>query len=90
MSNIDKHNLQARTELAKIYQRQDKLIEAEEVLIDLFCTSTSITYRLENLIGEDLSAAEYTYMLPKVLKECLSISKNDLNSRTELAKIYQD
>ena len=81
-------DLQARTELAKIYQRQGKLQEAEKVLMDLLAidrrnlqarTELAKIYQRQGKLQE----AE------KVLMDLLAIEKDDLQARTELAKIYQ-
>ena len=81
-------NLHFRTELAKIYQRQGKLEEAERVLMDLLDiekddlqarTELAKIYQRQGKLEE----AE------RVLMDLLDIEKDDLQARTELAKIYQ-
>jgi tetratricopeptide (TPR) repeat protein len=77
-----------RTELARIYQRQGRLAEAEKILEQVLHlqpddvnsrTELAKIYQKHNRLAE----AE------GVLLEVLEIRKDDLNSRTELAKIYQ-
>jgi tetratricopeptide (TPR) repeat protein len=77
-----------RTELAKIYQRQGRFAEAEQILQHVLHlqpddvnsrTELAKIYQKHNRLAE----AE------GVLLEVLEIRKGDLNSRTELAKIYQ-
>ena len=81
-------NLHSRTELAKIYQRQNKLDEAEAVLKEALCidskqlhprTELAKIYQRQNKLDE----AEV------VLKELLKLDNKNLQARTELAKIYQ-
>ena len=79
--------LKCRTELAKIYQYQEKHDQAEKILLEL------LSIDKQNLQARTELAKIYQYQkkydqAEKVLKECLFISPNDLNSRTELAKIY--
>ncbi|MDX6694631.1 MAG: hypothetical protein QOF02_2234, partial [Blastocatellia bacterium] len=85
---IAPENLHCRTELAKIYQRQNKLAEAETVLLKLLelernsiwaHTELAKVYQRQDRLDEAEAA----------LLRVLDIKPNDLNSRTELAKIYQ-
>ncbi|UDM62541.1 tetratricopeptide repeat protein [Pseudoalteromonas piscicida] len=85
---VNTNSLHVRTELSKIYQRQNKLGDAEAILLDLLKldsnnlqarTELAKIYQRQNKLGD----AE------ALLKEILNISPKDLNSRVELAKIYQ-
>jgi len=85
---LDKKNLQARTELAKIYQRQNKLPEAEKILKELLkLDKKNLQARTE--LAKIYQRQDKLPEAEKVLLECIAYSPKDLNSRTELAKIYQ-
>src|SRR5258706_3246059 len=81
-------NLHTRTELAKIYQRQGRFTEAEEMLQQVLHvqpddinsrTELAKIYQRQSRLAEDET----------VLLDVLAIRKDDLYSRIELAKIYQ-
>jgi tetratricopeptide (TPR) repeat protein len=81
-------NLHCRTELAKIYQRQGKLKEAEAVLLELLgLDKANLQARTElaKIYQKQGKLKEAEAVLLKVLE----IKASDINSRTELARIYQ-
>ena len=84
----DKNNLQARTELAKVYQTQKKYDEAEKVLLELLDKDKNNLQARTELAKVYQTQKKYDEA-EKVLLECIKISPKDLNSRTELAKVYQ-
>ncbi|EAT59669.1 tetratricopeptide repeat protein [Chlorobium ferrooxidans] len=86
--NLMPNNLHTRTELAKIYQRQDKLEEAEVVLKKLLdIDKNNLMARTE--LAKIYQRQDKLEEAEVVLKKLLDIDKNNLMARTELAKIYQ-
>ena len=82
------NNLHIRTELAKIYQRQDKLEEAEVVLKELLdIDKNNLMARTE--LAKIYQRQDKLEEAEVVLKESLAIDSKQLHPRTELAKIYQ-
>ena len=82
------NNLHTRTELAKIYQRQDKLEEAEVVLKEILDISPKdLNSRTE--LAKIYQRQDKLEEAEVVLKESLAIDPKQLHPRTELAKIYQ-
>ena len=48
--NIDRNDLQARTELSKIYQHQNKYEDAEKILLEIFNIDKENCYAMAELI----------------------------------------
>ena len=84
---LDPKNLQARTELAKVYQAQKRYDEAEKVLKECIQLSSDLNSRTE--LAKVYQAQNRYDEAERVLKEALAIDANQLHPRTELAKVYQ-
>jgi tetratricopeptide (TPR) repeat protein len=86
---IDPDNLQARTELSKIYQSLKKWDAAEKILLEcLGIDPDNLQARTE--LSKIYQRQKKWDAAEKILLECLQIEPDDLNSRTELSRIYQE
>ncbi|HEX7335500.1 MAG TPA: tetratricopeptide repeat protein [Pyrinomonadaceae bacterium] len=81
-------NLHCRTELARIYQQQTQLNEAESLLLGILdFEPTDVNSRTE--LAKIYQKQGRLNLAEAVLRQILQIRGSDLNARTELSKIYQ-